>query len=43
MDGTRLVEVDHVEGTTLDNRTAEPLVRLHYALTCGTLGLGPRR
>ena len=43
VDGTRLVEVDHVEGTTLDKRTADALVRLHYSLTCGTLGLGPGR
>ena len=43
LEGTALVEVDHVEGTTLDNRTAEPFVRLHYALTCGTLGIGPGR
>lgn len=41
LDGTSLREVRRVEGATLDNRTAEPLVRLHYRLTCGTLGVGP--
>ena len=43
LEGTSLVEVRRAEGTTLDNRTAEPLVRLHYQLTCGTLGIGPSR
>ena len=43
LDETSLREVRRAEGTTLDNRTAEPLVRLHYQLTCGTLGLGPSR
>jgi hypothetical protein len=42
-EGTRLVREPEEAGGVIVRERDEPLLRLHYQLSCGTLGLGPQR